>query len=185
VSDDEREYARTLEAREVEVTASGYRGKLRLPDEYRGDTGVVVRTRARTQDWKSGAPDDGVLWRTNYEPDDELVQNDDLDDDEVRLKKYGEEPELYEVDVPKLEVVVASDDGGATFRGASSDLPIGAPVMLAKFAEHLPLDTFDEGDVVARMTPSDPQDYVLTSEVEDVLDEDDERLGMLGGRTDA
>ena len=94
MSDDE--YAGTLEVHEVEATASGYRGKLRLPDEYRGDTGVVIRTRTRTQDWKSGAPNDGAIWRTYDDGvEDERVQNDDLAPDEVRLKKYGEEPELH------------------------------------------------------------------------------------------
>jgi transcriptional regulator with XRE-family HTH domain len=97
IPDGGEEYAGTLE-----LMDGG--DKLLLPEPYASaDTGVVIRMRRVTQDWKSGLPYDYTTWDDNDVPDDR-ARNPDLEPDEVRLKLYGEEPELYRVETEEREV---------------------------------------------------------------------------------
>jgi len=72
-------------------------GKLWLPDKYREATQFVVRQRTITQDVPSGRSLEFTIWHDNGDPD-RGVQNDHLAADEVELKLYGEDPELYQVE---------------------------------------------------------------------------------------
>jgi hypothetical protein len=83
-------------------------GRLYLPDRYaNAEKGIVVRQRRSTIDHKNGVHGDYSMWKgDSNECDDETAQNPNLGADEVQLKLYGEEPELYRV----REVTT---DGGA------------------------------------------------------------------------
>ena len=74
-------------------------GRLYLPDRYAdAEKGIVVRQRRSTIDHKNGVHGDYSMWKgDSNECDDETAQNPNLGADEVQLKLYGEEPELYRV----------------------------------------------------------------------------------------
>lgn len=74
-------------------------GKLLFPPKYVEANQFVCRQRSITQNFVSGAGIDRTTWRDNYEDSEYGVQNPHLDPDEVELKVYGEDEELYRVDV--------------------------------------------------------------------------------------
>jgi hypothetical protein len=72
---------------------------LQLPEPYATADALVVRSRSVTQDYSDYPGIGEVPWVEERREDvsDEEAQNPDLDADEVRLKIYGEEPELFRV----------------------------------------------------------------------------------------
>lgn len=67
------------------------------PERYAAANQLVVRQRSVTQNWQSGNPGWTIWDREANECDDATAQNPDLAPDEVRLKRYGEDAELFRV----------------------------------------------------------------------------------------